>query len=180
MIEAIAKNHFQIHVRAPLAELGQVFTGRFQRLNISPGDAIQPLHGHDLMRAQVGINARYADSRIVVKVPRKLLQVALLIGKVHLAQQRAPQLPDDGDRLVGPDRCRLALDQFGQQLHDLQIRDDPALNAGAPNFHHNTFSAWQNRAIHLRDGGRSDGCLIKFGKQLLQGRPKIFLDDRAC
>ena len=180
MVEAVAEDHFEIHIGAALGKLAEIFAGLLQRFNIHADDAFEVLHRHDLMGAKIAEDLGNAHSRVVGEVAAKLLLILPLVGEVELAQQRAAELAHHGEWLVGSQSRRMRLQQFRECLHDLHISRGLFGHASTAHFDHHALAGVQQCGMNLRDGGGGERFVLETGKELLNGQAEFFFNRGAC
>ena len=153
VVEAIAEDHLQVHVRAAPRELVHLGIRAGKYLDPGHQHALESLHRQDASGAQLGKRDRKMDGVVLGEVRTELLDVAQLAPEIELAAHHLRELTDDGDWMV---RLQVVDMPFGQRREigeHVQVGLDPALEAVLLNLDDDVLAAVQAGVVHLRDRG---------------------------
>ncbi len=166
VIEAVSKDHLQIHIGPAPSQVVEVEPGLTQGFDIFGADSYQHLHGEDATAAIVGINLWKVNAGILFEIPCELLQIPAFEGEIKLIEQDAAKLPNRGHRLIGAKSGHMLLQQLRQPGGDIQVLDDSLLDAGMLDFDDHGLTAQQSCPMHLPNRCRGQGAIVEFQKYL--------------
>ena len=153
MEKAIVEHLRRIVLDNRRADLLQVVALGHQALGVGNRDAIDVIHDHDVLGAQiqVGLGTRHAAHALMKLV--KVVKVFSLGQKVGLLAKRGPQLLDHAvqvNELIGVDELG---DDAHHRANDIDVLGHDLLSTGALHLDGHVLARHQASTVHLRERG---------------------------
>ena len=164
---------------AVLGELLDVGAEFSQPRDLRDLDAMDPLHDHDVLAAEVPVHLRHVQQRAAGEVALELRGIAGLAHEVELVQDRLFVLDDDFARPEAPGFRPVLLGEAGERVQHFEVEADRLAHAGTQHLDDDFAAVGQaSRREPGRSTPRQAASTSKLPKSVATGWPSDFLDAR--
>ena len=147
-----------------------------QALGLSDGDAVDVVHDHDVLGAELQVRARAGDAALALVEGVEVIEVARLHEEVRLLAEGLPELFHHGleiDELVGFHKTGGVTHD---RAHDVDVLRHDLLCAGTLDLDGHVLARGEAGAVHLRERGASQGLGVDRVEDVAQGVPVLGLE----
>ena len=164
MEEPVLKNHLQVGMEPPHANLVRVKAHLHHSFGIIDPDSLDKFHDHDLGRRELPVDLRETDARHILEVACHPVRVAAVPGEVKLFYDLVGKIVDHAGRVVQAGLGKNDLEAFCHRLQDTDIGLDDIANARALDLDCHRSAIGEESAVDLPDRGGCDRRLLDAGK----------------
>ncbi len=177
--EVVAEHLGEEDLHAAFGELLEVDVMAAQRVDVADGNAVDTLHHHDVLARVRPEYFGHIENGRVGEIAAQLRGVGCFAHQIELVHDGFFVFGDHFARTQAAPFGPVALDVFGDDLHQPDVALDAARDAGTHHLDDDLAAVVQGGGMDLGDRGRGERLLVEREKDVLQRLAVGLLDDRA-